>query len=173
MLYYGWCSGRRTSCDAPRPVDMGTNQSIFKTLPPLTDWIFHVWSLPISCCPSLTFSRKSSPISIRAPGDWSMRNLSTGSIVYLDPSSPADTPSPKSLHAHIHRCRSALSLLKHSLWPHLLFHFTQFTGQAPFLWPIPFGLVKVSGNIVRKWVFLPLIRFSLESCECRVSVLCV
>ncbi|KAI0079247.1 hypothetical protein K474DRAFT_1592391 [Panus rudis PR-1116 ss-1] len=111
------------------------------------------------------------PISVRKPGDWSMRNLSTGSMVYLDPT-PLDAPvNPKTLHKHIHECRSALSLLKHSLIPRLLFHLTQLSGQAPALWPIPFGLVKHSRNFIRKWVLVPLIHFALQSCTFGLSLI--
>lgn len=57
-------------------------------------------------------------MSVRAPGDWSMRNLSTGALVYLNPSPTSSAnPSVQELHAHIHQCRAELSLLKHSLGP--------------------------------------------------------
>ncbi|KAL4242470.1 long-chain O-acyltransferase family protein [Abortiporus biennis] len=103
------------------------------------------------------------PISIRGAGDWSMRNLSTGSMVYLNPCPPSESVSPKVLHQHIHQCRSALSLLKNSMLPQLLFYIMQATGQAPFLWPIPFGMLKVPGNVIREWLLIPLIHFVLAS----------
>ncbi|KIJ55141.1 hypothetical protein M422DRAFT_23789 [Sphaerobolus stellatus SS14] len=109
------------------------------------------------------------PISVRKPGDWSMRNLSTGSIVYLSPSeelSPSITNSE--LYSHIQQCRRELSLLKHSLWPRILFDLTQLTGQAPVIYPFPytltpeyfFGFIR---NVVRDWVTIPLTNFFLES----------
>ncbi|CAL1709951.1 unnamed protein product [Somion occarium] len=103
------------------------------------------------------------PISIRNPGDWSLRNLSTGSMVYLYPMSPDTSIGPGTLYDHIHRCRSALSLLKHSLFPRILFYIMQVTGQVPTLWPVPFGLLDSSKNLVRKWVLVPLIEWSLRS----------
>ncbi|TCD61046.1 hypothetical protein EIP91_009119 [Steccherinum ochraceum] len=106
------------------------------------------------------------PISIRPPGDFSMRNLSTASLVYLYPSSPSaphDRPSSL-LHKHIHAARSSLSLLKHSLLPTFIFYITQFmAGQAPVLWPLPFVMVKGSWNVVREWVFRPVVRGVMSS----------
>jgi len=104
------------------------------------------------------------PISIRRPGDFSMRNLSTASLVYLYPSPPSSQPRPESLHAHIHAARSSLSLLKHSLLPTIIFYLTQIiAGQAPVLWPLPFVMVKGSWNIVRERAVKPLVRGVMES----------
>ncbi|CAL1698680.1 unnamed protein product [Somion occarium] len=100
---------------------------------------------------------------VRKPGDWSLRNLTTGSIVYLNPMPPDASISPKMLYDHIHQCRSALSLLKHSLIPRIVFYIMQVTGQVPTLWPVPFGLLNSSKNFVRKWVLVPLIESSLRS----------
>ncbi|KAH8079407.1 wax ester synthase-like acyl-CoA acyltransferase domain-containing protein [Cristinia sonorae] len=106
------------------------------------------------------------PISIRRPGDFSMRNLSTASLVYLHPSPP---PSPRTapaqaLHSHIHAARSSLSLLKHSLLPTFFFYLTQLTaGQAPVLWPLPFLMVKGSWNVAREWVIMPLVNGVMQS----------
>ncbi|KAI0929578.1 hypothetical protein AcV7_005072 [Taiwanofungus camphoratus] len=106
------------------------------------------------------------PISIRAPGDWSMRNLSTGSLVYLDPAPDlARTASVSELHAHIHRCRGELSLLKHSLWPRIIFHIIQLTGQAPVL--LRMSLLAHSAGrlkaIVKRWITKPVFELALQS----------
>ncbi|KAF8587875.1 hypothetical protein K439DRAFT_1385418 [Ramaria rubella] len=109
------------------------------------------------------------PISVRKPGDWSMRNQSTGSTVYLNPSKSLTRSTPiQELYEHIHACRSELSLLKHSLWPRLFFDLVQLTGQAPITWPVPFALVprlffESVRNNIRDWITLPMIRLSLES----------
>jgi len=109
------------------------------------------------------------PISVRKPGDWSMRNLSTGSLVYLNRSEEL-TPSitNRELYSHIHRCHRELSLLKHSLWPRILFDLGQLTGQMPVIYPFPFTLTPeywfgFIRNIVRDWITVPLIHFVLES----------
>ncbi|KZS99885.1 uncharacterized protein LAESUDRAFT_765129 [Laetiporus sulphureus 93-53] len=91
------------------------------------------------------------PISVRSPGDWSMRNLSTGSLVFLNPSSNL-TPdiSERQIHAHIHQCRAELSLLKHSLWPKIEFNVLQLTGQAPVLFRI--SLLANPARHVKEWI---------------------
>ncbi|KAH9910958.1 uncharacterized protein B0H18DRAFT_1065113, partial [Fomitopsis serialis] len=74
------------------------------------------------------------PISERTPDDWSMRNLSTGCIAYLNPSTNvSDDVTVHELHTHIHQCRRELSILKRSLLPMLCFHILQLTGQFPAL----------------------------------------
>ncbi|THG97098.1 hypothetical protein EW026_g4854 [Hermanssonia centrifuga] len=100
------------------------------------------------------------PISIRSPGDWSMRNLSTGWLVYLYPSPPSNLPAPSvpTLHQHIHTCRTALTSLKHSLWPRIFFYIIQATGQVPVLY---FGLTSV--NALKKRVIGPIVDASLRS----------
>ncbi|OSD00141.1 hypothetical protein PYCCODRAFT_1437698 [Trametes coccinea BRFM310] len=108
------------------------------------------------------------PISIRAPGDWSMRNLSTGANVYLPPSRNL-TPdiSIREIHEHIHRCRYELSLFKHSLWPRLCFHFLQLSGQAPVLSPLSwFPKSKeqhLPVRLMRRWILKPIADACLES----------
>ncbi|KAI0657933.1 wax ester synthase-like acyl-CoA acyltransferase domain-containing protein [Cubamyces menziesii] len=110
------------------------------------------------------------PISIRAPGDWSMRNLSTGANVYLPPARRL-TPdiSIRELHAHIHQCRYELSLFKHSLWPRFCFHVLQLSGQAPVLFPLSwFPKSKEDRMLVRlmrRWVIKPIADACLQSCE--------
>ncbi|KAI9063841.1 hypothetical protein FKP32DRAFT_1592077 [Trametes sanguinea] len=117
----------------------------------------------------------SSPISIRAPGDWSMRNLSTGSNVYLPPSRNL-TPdvSVREIHEHIHRCRYELSLFKHSLWPRLCFHFLQLSGQAPVLFPLSWFPKSrehhLPVRLMRRWVVKPLADACLESCEFLLAI---
>lgn len=89
------------------------------------------------------------PISLREPGDWSMRNLSTAGIAYL-PTTKGLSSSPSVLHSRLHTTNSRLSILKHSLLPKLTFHAVQLTGQLPFIWPIPFGILpKVNWNLLR------------------------
>ncbi|CDO68178.1 hypothetical protein BN946_scf184938.g30 [Trametes cinnabarina] len=113
-------------------------------------------------------SAKRDPISIRAPGDWSMRNLSTGSNVYLPPS-PNLTPaiSVREIHAHIHRCRYELSLFKHSLLPRLCFHFLQLSGQAPVLNPLSWFPKsredRLLVRVMRRWLIKPIVDACLES----------
>ncbi|KAI0372646.1 hypothetical protein BV20DRAFT_1034364 [Pilatotrama ljubarskyi] len=108
------------------------------------------------------------PISIRAPGDWSMRNLSTGSNVYLKPSRTL-TPdiSIRELHEHIHKCRYELSLFKHSLWPRFCFHVLQLSGQAPVLFPLSwFPRSKEDWTVVRvmrRWMVKPIADACLQS----------
>jgi len=106
------------------------------------------------------------PISIRAPGDWSMRNLSTGSLVYLNPSRVlTDDISIHDLHAHIHSCRAELSLLKHSLLPKLAFNLLQLTGQSPVFFRLSL-LASPAGRaraLITKWITKPLYELSLQS----------
>ncbi|CAO1635549.1 unnamed protein product [Parajaminaea phylloscopi] len=77
------------------------------------------------------------PISIREPGDWSMRNWSTGALAYL----PNDGKLPVEPHAlwkRLHGSRNALSILKHGLLPKLSFWLINVpTGQVPLLFPGP------------------------------------
>ena len=99
-----------------------------------------------------------------------MRNLSTGSNVYLPPSRNL-TPdiSVREIHEHIHRCRYELSLFKHSLWPRLCFHFLQLSGQAPVLFPLSWFPKsrehRLPVRLMRRWVIKPLADACLESCE--------
>ncbi|KAI8974568.1 wax ester synthase-like acyl-CoA acyltransferase domain-containing protein [Trametes punicea] len=108
------------------------------------------------------------PISIRAPGDWSMQNISTGSNVYLYPSRTL-TPdiSIREIHAHIHRCRYELSLLKHSIWPKFFFYVLQLTGQAPALFPLSWFPKNMEDSLVvrfmRRWVVKPFTDACLQS----------
>ena len=102
-----------------------------------------------------------SPISIRSVGDWSMRNLCTGWLVYLYPSNGAATIPV--IHQHIHECRTSLYSLKHSLWPRVVYYMMQATGQAPAMWPVPFGLT--GRHIIREKAVIPLIKFVMKSCE--------
>lgn len=93
-----------------------------------------------------------------------MRNLSTGWLVYLYPSGLGSNPgSVSKLYTHIHGCRNALSALKQSLWPRVFYYLIQLTGQAPVMWPIPYGLTGT--HFVRERLIVPLIRFALQSCK--------
>ena len=93
-----------------------------------------------------------------------MRNLSTGWLVYLYPSSQSvKSNSSQELYTHIHRCRRSLMALKQSLWPRVIFFIIQATGQAPVMWPVPFGLM--GGHFIREWLIVPVIKFALRSCE--------
>ena len=83
------------------------------------------------------------PISIRAPGDWSMRNLSTGAIAYL-PTTKGLPTDPKVLHKRLHTTSKRLAVLKNSLLPKIFFYLIQLTGQAPALFPVPFALLPAS-----------------------------
>lgn len=104
----------------------------------------------------------SSPISIRTAGDWSLRNLSTGWLVYLYPSANF-TPNASTIHKHVHDCRRALNALKRSLWPRVFFYLVQATGQAPVMFPVPFGLT--GKHVVRERIVIPIIKFALQSCK--------
>lgn len=89
------------------------------------------------------------PISIREPGDWSLRNLSTGGIAYLPTTSGLPT-DVKVLHRRLHTTHRRLNILKNSLLPKIFFNIIQLTGQAPALYPIPFGLLpKTPWNLLR------------------------
>ncbi|CCM02027.1 uncharacterized protein FIBRA_04103 [Fibroporia radiculosa] len=106
------------------------------------------------------------PISLRQPGDWSMRNLSTGSLVYLNPSLELTRDAPvHELHAHIHRCRAELSLLKHSLWPKLLFYIIQMTGQAPVFLRLSLlaNPAQRMKTWITQWITKPLYELALQS----------
>ncbi|KAH9925735.1 wax ester synthase-like acyl-CoA acyltransferase domain-containing protein [Fomitopsis serialis] len=106
------------------------------------------------------------PMSTRAPGDWSMKNLSTVSLVYLNPSTNvSDDVTVHELHTHIHQCRRELSILKRSLLPRLCFHIVQLTGQFPALLnpsmlaePIP--QLK---ELCNKWVMTPIYDMLMQS----------
>ncbi|KAF9816003.1 hypothetical protein IEO21_04253 [Rhodonia placenta] len=107
------------------------------------------------------------PMSIRSPGDWSMRNLSTGALVYLNPTKDASVdPSVHEMHKHIHECRAELSLLKHSLLPKISFYIVQLTGQAPVLLRI--SLLANPTRRVKDWITRhiskPLYDLVLQSC---------
>ncbi|SPO24300.1 uncharacterized protein UTRI_03568 [Ustilago trichophora] len=89
------------------------------------------------------------PISIREPGDWSLRNLSTGGIAYL-PTTKGFPTDVHILHKRLHTTHRRLNILKNSLLPKLLFHGIQLTGQIPAIFPIPFGfLPKHRFNLLR------------------------
>ncbi len=99
-----------------------------------------------------------------------MRNLSTGSNVYLNPSRDLTSDvSVREIHAHIHRCRYELSLFKHSAWPKFCFHLLQLSGQAPVVLPLSWFLKsRERGNplvkVLRRCVMKPLIDACSESC---------
>ncbi|KAI0628224.1 wax ester synthase-like acyl-CoA acyltransferase domain-containing protein [Trametes polyzona] len=112
------------------------------------------------------------PISIRAPGDWSMRNLSTGSNVYLNPSPNLSTSnvSIREIYEHIHQCRHELSLFKHSAWPKACFHVLQLSGQAPVIFPLSWfpkrNEHKWYVRVMRRFVLKPIADACLQSCKC-------
>lgn len=76
------------------------------------------------------------PISIREVGDWSMRNLSTGAIAYVDIANKRPS-NKKEMHRQLHRVSKSLTGVKHSLLPKLAFDLVQITGQFPILYPSP------------------------------------
>lgn len=84
------------------------------------------------------------PISLRAPGDWSMRNLSTGAVAFVKQSNchsrDAGTVTASDLHTGIHTTKGELNVLKHGALPGLAFRTFQWTGQAPILFPTQLGL---------------------------------
>ncbi|KAI0703948.1 wax ester synthase-like acyl-CoA acyltransferase domain-containing protein [Earliella scabrosa] len=108
------------------------------------------------------------PISIRQPGDWSMRNLSTASNVYLKPTKTliADV-SVREIHEHIHKCRYELSLFKHSGWPKFCFHMMQLTGQAPVAFPLSWFPKELEDDLLvklmRRVVIKPIVDAILQS----------
>lgn len=109
------------------------------------------------------------PISIRKPGDWSMRNLSTGALAYL----PNDGKLPKEpmvLWKRLHGSSSALSILKHGWLPRLSFWLIQLpTGQVPLLFPSP--LWKPFDFIGKVILNLTLTSFTAVSARRRVPSL--
>lgn len=112
----------------------------------------------------------SRPISLRQPGDWSMRNLSTAANVYFKPSrNTGPDVTIRQIHEHIHRCRHELSLFKHSNWPKFCFHVVQLTGQIPALFPLSWFMQSQEwnplGKLVRWGVLKPIVDVALESCE--------
>ncbi|CBQ73480.1 conserved hypothetical protein [Sporisorium reilianum SRZ2] len=90
------------------------------------------------------------PISIREPGDWSMRNLSTGGIAYL-PTTRGSSTDVHVLHRRLHTTHRCLNILKNSMLPKLFFHAIQLTGQLPAVFPIPFGLLPRHPWNVLRW----------------------
>ena len=99
-----------------------------------------------------------------------MRNLSTGSNVYLKPSHTLTSDiSIREIHEHIHKCRRELSLFKHSGWPKFCFHVMQLTGQAPILFPVSWFPKSKEHNLlvkaVRKLVIKPFADACLQSCR--------
>ena len=90
------------------------------------------------------------PISIREPGDWSLRNLSTGGIAYL-PTTKGLPTDVGILHKRLHTTHRRLNILKNSLLPKLFFHMIQLTGQLPAIFPIPFGLLPKHPLNVLRW----------------------
>lgn len=76
------------------------------------------------------------PISVREPGQYDMRNLSTGALAYLG-SLPQAEPTVKQIHKHIHKSKISLNVIKRSFLPSLAFHCFQLMGNLPILfWPI-------------------------------------
>lgn len=74
----------------------------------------------------------SRPISLRDPGQWDMRNLSTGCPAYLS-HLPQARPSIKQIHEHIHKCKTSLNFLKRSYLPVWGFHLLQCVAQFPWI----------------------------------------
>ena len=74
------------------------------------------------------------PISIREPGCWDMRNLSSGSIAYVDVSNKRPR-NAKQMHKQLHKISKSLTSIKHSLLPKLAFELVELTGQLPILYP--------------------------------------
>lgn len=100
-----------------------------------------------------------------------MRNLSTGSIVYLNPShNLSDDVTVQGLHGHIHACRRELSILKHSLLPRVCFELLQRVGQVPALLDISL-LAKDARAVLNEWVMRPVFNMALQSCKPRVTPL--
>ena len=88
----------------------------------------------VQWCFCLRIKLSCRPISVCKPGDWSMRNLSTASNLYLNPSRDLLLNiSVYDIHSHIHKCRYELSLFKHSAWPKFRFRIMQAhrTGADP------------------------------------------
>ena len=99
-----------------------------------------------------------------------MRNLSTGSIVYLDPASDlSDDVTVHKLHAHIHACRRELSILKHSLLPKLCFELLQWIGQIPALLDISL-LAKDARAVLNEWIMRPVYNMALQSCKFKLRI---
>lgn len=90
------------------------------------------------------------PISIREPGDWSLRNLSTAGIAYL-PTTRGLSTDVKVLYRRLHTTHKRLNILKHSLLPKICFYLIQLTGQIPAILPIPFGLLPKHRFNVLRW----------------------
>ncbi|KAH9926280.1 wax ester synthase-like acyl-CoA acyltransferase domain-containing protein [Epithele typhae] len=111
------------------------------------------------------------PVSIRKPGDLSMRNLSTMSIVNLPPPPVRalnTDATVRELHAHIHRCRYELALFKHSSWPKFWFRLIELCAQTPILFPLSwFRRVHDASNpftrLFRAALIEPIITTLLES----------
>lgn len=81
------------------------------------------------------------PISIRKPGDWSMRNWSTGALAYL-PNDDRLPTKPDALYKRLHGSRNALSVLKHGFLPTIAFWLINIpSGQIPMLFPGPLWTV--------------------------------
>lgn len=101
-----------------------------------------------------------------------MRNLSTGSIVYLTPATNfSGDVTIQELHAHIHACRRELSILKHSLLPKLGFELVQWIGQFPALLDISL-LAKDARALLNEWVMRPVYNMALQSCRLYVDPPC-
>lgn len=152
---------------APRSTWGKFKRSVNRILPSPVPFFMYVHTL-FSCGVLLNIS--SSPISIRAPGDWSMRNLSTGSNVYLHPSpNPSADASVRTIYEHIHKCRHELSLFKHSVWPKVCFHILQLSGQAPVLFPLSWFPKRKEHlwhvRFMRRWVLKPIADACLQSCK--------
>lgn len=99
-----------------------------------------------------------------------MRNLSTGSNVYLHPSpNPSANASVRAIYEHIHKCRHELSLFKHSVWPKVCFHILQLSGQAPVLFPLSWFPKRKEYlwhvRFMRRWVLKPIADACLQSCK--------
>ncbi|GAA94121.1 uncharacterized protein L969DRAFT_86227 [Mixia osmundae IAM 14324] len=109
------------------------------------------------------------PISLRAPGQWDMRNLSTASIAYLKPCKQAGpTPTFGELHKHIHATKAEMAVMKASPLSAWFFYLINALGNAPILFPFPYSLYDHPYNLVRKYIAIPCIKQSLRS----ISVIC-
>lgn len=81
------------------------------------------------------------PISIRPVANWDMRNLSSGSLVWLplpDNGSSKNHGLPlgaRAMHSRLHDVSRRLRTLKSGLLPTLAFYAVQITGQVPLFFP--------------------------------------
>lgn len=119
---------------------------------------------------NLDLSCQYSPISLRDPGQWDMRNLSTGMITYLS-HLPQARPTVRQIHKHIHKCKTSLNFSKRSYLSVWAFHVLQLLGRYPFL---VYPLWAETG-IFARWPFAALkeaiVGRILTSSECRSPTL--